>query len=124
MLEDVSQHLVRLDGAAHNLAQVVEAFAQVLAHEVARKARSQPVLYAVDGRQGAGQRFVVAHVAHHHVRLRQVGQGGEVHQTLLEVGKPFLLLGGEGHDEGVVGQVVERWHGDAGRGQEVSLVEH
>ena len=25
VLEDVSQHLVRLDGAAHNLAQVVEA---------------------------------------------------------------------------------------------------
>ena len=29
VLEDVSQHLVRLDGAAHNLAQVVEALTQV-----------------------------------------------------------------------------------------------
>lgn len=124
VLEDVSQHLVRLDGAAHNLAQVVEALTQVLAHEVAREARSQPVLYAVDGREGVGQRFVVAHIAHHYVRLRQVRQGGEVHQPFLEVGQPVFLLGGEGHDEGAFGQVVERRRRGVGRGQEVGLVEH
>ena len=123
VLEDVSQHLVRLDGAAHNLAQVVEAFAQVLAHEVAREARSQPFLHAADGRQGAGQRLVVAHVAHHHVRLRQVGQGGEGHQPLLEVGQPVPPLGREGHDEGIFRQPLEGGGTAAGR-QEVGLVEH
>ena len=73
MLEYIPEHLICFDSTAHYFAQVVKAFAEILADKVAWEAGSQAVLHTVDSVEGMGQSFVVAYVAYNHIGLRKVG---------------------------------------------------
>ena len=61
MLKDIPKHLIRRN-FPYNIAQVEDAFAQVLRDKVAGQADGESFLHAMDGVKGAGKGFVVAHV--------------------------------------------------------------
>ena len=93
MLKNIPQNLVRLNCSAYDFSQVVKTFTKILAYQIPGELHSQSVLYTVDSFQCTAQSLVMADVAYHYIILRQVGQGSEVHQLLLEHSKSFFLLG-------------------------------
>ena len=72
VLKDVGQDLVGSHFAS-NVAEVKDALAQVLAHEVAREAQLEAFLHAMNGVEGAAEGFVVAHVSDDDVVLADFG---------------------------------------------------
>ena len=68
MLEDVLKDGVGRD-FAYDVGEVVDALAEVLGDEVAGELHGEAVLHAVDGVEGVGEGFVVAHIGDNDVAV-------------------------------------------------------
>lgn len=75
MLEDVAKHGVG-GYFANDVAEVMDALAQVLTDEVARKARFEASGDAINGGEGGREGFIVAKVAHNGACGRGLGFHG------------------------------------------------
>ena len=112
MGEDVLECFIGGDAATYDFGEVVDAGAEVLAQEVATKARTESFLHTEDRVMGFGKCLIMAEAGHHDIVLHDAGDVCSLINGILQDIQMQVVLGADFNDGNITnGRVVRRADG-------------
>ena len=93
MLKNRAKHFI-CRYITYNIAQMKDAFAQVLRDEIAGEVCRQSFLHAPDSRKGMDEGFIVAGIRYDDIAGLDVWKSGKFHQLFLQGDDVLSFLGG------------------------------